>query len=83
MLADYDIDVSGRLGPEMKHALADLRPQVQGAGTRLFARGVDQAQLHGIFWRLRTLVLDIVAVRRTDDGERTGARSDSGRATDG
>jgi hypothetical protein len=64
--ADYEIYVSGRLGPEMQHALADLRPQVRANHTRLSADDVDQASLHGILARLRDLALEIDSVWRTD-----------------
>ena len=66
MSADFEIYVRGRLGPEMQHALADLRPQVRVDHTRLSADDVDQASLHGILGRLRDLALEVDAVWRTD-----------------
>ena len=65
MPADYAIHVRGSLGPEMRHALADLCPQTLDGHTRLSAHDIDQAQLHGILWRLRTLAVEIDAVWRT------------------
>jgi hypothetical protein len=64
--ADYEIYVRGRLGPEIQHALADLRPQVRADHTRLSADDVDQASLHGILGRLRDLALEVDSVWRTD-----------------
>ena len=66
MGADYEIYVRGRLGPEMQHTLADLRPQVRAAHTRLAADDADQASLHGILARLRDLALEVDSVWRTD-----------------
>ena len=66
MTADYEIYVRGRLGPEMQHALADLRPQVRADHTRLSADDVDQASLYGILGRLRGFALEVDAVWRTD-----------------
>lgn len=65
-MADYEIYVRGRLGPEMQHALADLSPQVRAEHTRLTADDSDQASLHGILARLRDLALPIDSVSRTD-----------------
>jgi hypothetical protein len=79
MPADYAIHVRGSLGPEMRHALADLCPEPLAGHTRLSAHDIDQAQLHGILWRLRTLAVEIDAVWRTGaepiDGGRGPARS--------
>jgi hypothetical protein len=66
MAADYEIYVRRRLGPEMRHELADLHPQVRSAHTRLTARDADQAALHGILARLRDLALEVDSVWRTD-----------------
>ena len=66
MTAEYEIYVRGRLGPEMQHVLADLRPQVRSGRTRLSADDVDQASLHGILDRLRDLALEVESVLRTD-----------------
>lgn len=66
MTADFEIYVRGRIGPEMQHALADLRPQVRSNRTRLSADDVDQAALYGILDRLRGLALEIDSVWRTD-----------------
>ena len=45
MRACYKIYVAGRLGPELQHALADLRPEVEGPNTLLSTDAVDQAEL--------------------------------------
>ena len=66
MAADYEIYVRGRLGPEMQHALADLRPQVRANHTRLSADNIDQASLHGILNRLSDLALELDSLWRTD-----------------
>lgn len=66
MTDDYHIQVRGRLGPEMRHALADLRPEDRGSSTRLCADDVDQAGLHGILGRLRDLALEVESLSRTD-----------------
>lgn len=66
MPADYEIQVRGSLGPQMAHALADLCPRTLDGRTRLSAYDIDQAQLHGVLWRLRTLAVEIDAVWRTD-----------------
>jgi len=64
--ADYQIYVRGRLGPEVQHALADLRPQPRSNCTLLSAEGIDQAALYGILDRLRSLALEVDSLWRTD-----------------
>jgi hypothetical protein len=64
--AEYEIYVTGCLGPELQRMLADLGPQVQSGRTRLSANDVDQASLHGIFGRLRDLALEVESVLRID-----------------
>ncbi len=64
--ARYEIYVVGRLGPVMQHALADLRPEVEGPNTRLSTDAVDQAELYGILGRVRGLALEVHSVQRTD-----------------
>ena len=66
MRANYRIYVRGRLGPEMQHALADLRPELRGDYTQLSVDGADQAALHGTLGRLRGLALDVDSMWRTD-----------------
>ena len=66
MRACYKIYVAGRLGPELQHALADLRPEVKGPNTLLSTDAVDQAELYGILGRLRGLALEVHSVLRTD-----------------
>ena len=66
MRANYTIDVRGRLGPEMRHALADLHPVPHGEHTRLSVGAADQAALHGTLHRLLGLALELESVTRTD-----------------
>ncbi|MGI9623843.1 MAG: hypothetical protein ACR2PK_13480 [Acidimicrobiales bacterium] len=61
----YEIDVKGRLGSEMLHALSDVEPEVRRDSTR-FRVEDDQPALHGLLVRLRDLGLEIEAVWRID-----------------
>ena len=62
----YRIYVSGRLGEEMLHLLADLRPDVRADTTILHTDTVDQASLHGTLGRIRNLGLSIDALWMED-----------------
>jgi hypothetical protein len=64
--AEYEIYVTGCLGPELQRLLADLGPQMLPGRTRLSADDVDQASLHGILGRLRDLALEVESVARID-----------------
>jgi len=65
----YRINVSGRLGVEMIHLLADLRPDVRADTTVLYTDTIDQASLHGTLGRIRDLGLSIDAVSMEESSD--------------
>ena len=62
MVGTFQISVSGRLGPEMVHLLADLHPEISEYSTVLHTEDTGQASLHGTLARLRNLGLEIDSV---------------------
>jgi hypothetical protein len=61
--ATYEIRVAGSLGPAAQEAFGDLAVGTEPAETVLSGE-LDQAALHGLLERVRTLGLELVDIRR-------------------
>jgi hypothetical protein len=60
----YEIRVVGALGTAAREAFADLALDVEPTTTVILG-DLDQAALHGLLERIRSLGLELVDVRRT------------------
>ena len=60
----YEVRVVGAVGSAAREAFADLTVDVEPAATVL-SGDLDQAALHGLIERIRSLGLELVDIRRT------------------
>jgi hypothetical protein len=66
--AEYEIRVKGRLSDSRCTALEDFTASVTPAETVMRGELRDQAELHGVLERIQSLGLELIEVRRLDDG---------------
>jgi hypothetical protein len=66
MSGRYEIQIRHRVGEEVIHLLADLRPQVVDDSTILYLAGTEQPALHGALTRVHSLGLEIISVERIE-----------------
>jgi hypothetical protein len=67
--SNYEFRIKGRLSDSLSVALQDLTPSLKPAETVIRGELRDPAELHGVLERIRTLGLELIAVRRLDDLE--------------
>jgi hypothetical protein len=67
--ARYEIRVRGRVSRAMLERLEGMQGQPGGVETVLRGRVRDQAELHGLLDRVKTLGLELVELRRLPPGE--------------
>jgi hypothetical protein len=65
--AEYEIRIRGRLSDSYCGALEDFTAAVSPTETVMRGQLRDQAELHGVLERLRSLGLELIEVRRLDD----------------
>jgi hypothetical protein len=63
----FEIRIRGRIGDTLLASFSDLEAEVEPAETVLRAERLDQAALHGVLERVRTLGLELVEVRQVKD----------------
>jgi hypothetical protein len=63
----FEIRIKGRIGDTLLASFGDLEAEVEPAETVLRAERLDQAALHGVLERVRTLGLELVEVRQVKD----------------
>jgi hypothetical protein len=61
----YEIRVVGSLGPAASEAFSDLSVDLEPTATVL-SGDLEQADLHALLDRVRSLGLELIDVRRTD-----------------
>jgi hypothetical protein len=66
MSGRYEIQIRHRVGEEVVHLLADLRPEVIDDSTILHVAGTEQPALHGTLNRVYDLGLEIISVERIE-----------------
>jgi hypothetical protein len=66
--AEYEIRVKGRLSDSLCRALEDFTASVAPAETVMRGELRDQSELHGVLDRIQALGLELIEVRRLDDG---------------
>jgi hypothetical protein len=64
----YEIRIRGHLGPNLRHAFADLQAERYGGDTMLRGLLRDQAALHGLLAQIEALGLELLEVRRLPGG---------------
>lgn len=60
----FEIRIRGRVGDSLLASLGDFEAEIEPAETVLRASGLDQAALHGVLERVRTLGLELVEIRQ-------------------
>ena len=65
---DYEIRVRGRVSDSVLASFDDLDADFQPAETVLVGTQLDQAALHGVLERVRSLGLELVEVRQVKGG---------------
>jgi hypothetical protein len=73
--ARYEIHIRGRVGPELTEVFDGLNAEVQPVETVLHGELVDQAALHGVLDRVRSLGLELIEVRRLPESDRVESHS--------
>lgn len=63
----FEIRIRGRVGDTLLASFGDLEAEVEPAETVLRAEHLDQAGLHGVLERVRTLGLELVEVRQVKE----------------
>jgi hypothetical protein len=66
--AEYEIRVKGRLSDSLCTTLEDFTASVVPAETVMRGEVRDQSELHGVLERIQSLGLELIEVRRLDDG---------------
>lgn len=67
----YEIRVRGRVAGDLLAGFEGLDAEVEPAQTVLRGIDLDQAAFHGVLDRVRSLGLELVEVRRVDEGGAT------------
>ena len=67
---EYEIRIRGRLSDDVTEAFEDFTAAVKPTETVMRGELRDQAELHGILERIRSLGLDLIEVRRIEDTSR-------------
>lgn len=60
----YEIRIRGQVGDALLASFEDLDAEIEPAETVFRGDDLDQAALHGVLERVRTLGLELVEVRR-------------------
>jgi hypothetical protein len=63
----YEIRIRGRLSDDVAGEFEDFTAAVKPAETVMRGELRDQAELHGILERIRSLGLELIEVRQVDD----------------
>jgi hypothetical protein len=67
MQTPYEIRIRGRLSDDVTEEFADFTAAVKPAETVMRGDLRDQAELHGVLDRIRSLGLELIEVRRIED----------------
>jgi hypothetical protein len=67
--AGYEIRIKGRLSDSLSGAFEDFTASVKPAETVMRGQLRDQSELHGLLDRIQSLGLELIEVRKIDDGE--------------
>ena len=65
---DYEIRIKGRVSDSVLASFAGLDADFEPAETVLHGLHMDQAALHGVLERVRTLGLELIEVRQLKSG---------------
>ncbi len=65
---DYEIRIKGRLSDSLCGAFAEFNAAVRPAETVMRGNVRDQSELHGVLDRIQSLGLELIEVRRIEDG---------------
>jgi hypothetical protein len=65
--SNYEFRIKGRLSDSMTEAFEDFTTSVKPAETIVRGDLRDQAELHGVLERIRSLGLELIEVRRLGD----------------
>jgi hypothetical protein len=65
---DYEFRIKGRLSDSLSGAFEDFTAAVRPAETVMRGEVRDQAELHGMLDRIQSLGLELIEVRRLDEG---------------
>jgi hypothetical protein len=65
---DYEFRIKGRLSDSLSGAFEDFTAAVKPAETVMRGEVRDQAELHGMLDRIQSLGLELIEVRRLDEG---------------
>jgi hypothetical protein len=68
MAEDYEIRIRGRVSDSLLASFDGLDAEIEPAETVLHGTHLDQAALHGVLERVRTLGLELVEVRQVKAG---------------
>ena len=66
---EYEIRIKGRVSDSLLASFDGLDADFRPAETVLHGSNLDQAALHGVLERVRTLGLELVEVRQVKTGE--------------
>ena len=62
----YEIRVAGHLGPNWAARFEELSMQHVPEGETVLTGELDQAALHGVFMKIRSLGLNLISVNRVE-----------------
>jgi hypothetical protein len=65
---EYEIRIKGRLDDALAQSIGEFSQSVQPSETVLRGHIVDQSELQGVLARLQDLGLELLELRRVDDG---------------
>jgi hypothetical protein len=72
--ATYEIRIRGRVGDTLLAAFEGMEAEIEPAETVLVGKRLDQAALHGVLERVRSLGLELVEVRQLRPNPRSRFR---------
>jgi hypothetical protein len=67
--SNYEFRIKGRLSDSLSEAFQEFTTSVKPAETIVRGDLRDQAELHGVLERIRSLGLELIEVRRLDQPE--------------